>query len=101
MACIFKYNDKMYQCLSLDKKLKKLRIDKAEIQILFDGELNKEELEAKFLELTREAKETDSDDTIKKYYFKSRIDNSIITSIYPTLDDLIGIININEYDICK
>lgn len=100
MACIFNYNNKVYQCLSLDKKLKKLRIDKNDIQILFEGELTKEELESKFLELTKETKETKEDSTIKKYYFKNRIDGSTITSIYPTLDDLKEIINIDEYDVC-
>lgn len=100
MACIFNYNDKVYQCLSLDKKLKKLRINKEDIQIIFEGELTKEELETKFLELTKETKETKEDDNIKKFYFKNKKDGSTITSIYPTLDDLKEIININEYEVC-
>lgn len=100
MAVIFKHNDKVYQCMSLDKKLKKLRINGNEIDILFEGELTKDELESKFLEMTKEIKEvTTVESSIKKYYFKSRIDNSIITSIYPTLDNLQSIININEYDL--
>lgn len=100
MAVIFKHNNKVYQCMSLDKKLKKLRIDKNEIDILFEGELTKEELESKFLEMTKEIKEvTTVESSIKKYHFKSRIDNSTITSIYPTLDSLYGIVNIDEYDL--
>lgn len=102
MAVIFKHNDKVYQCMSLDKKLKKLRINKNEIDILYEGDLTKDELENKFLEMTKEIKECkESEDSIKKYYFKNRIDGSIITSIYPNLDDLSNIVNINEYDICK
>lgn len=100
MAVIFKHNDKVYQCMSLDKKLKKLRINKDEIDILFEGELTKDELESKFLEMTKEIKESkDTEDTIKKYYFRNRVNNSTIVSIYPTLDDLKGIINIDDYDL--
>lgn len=99
MAVIFKHNDKVYQCMSLDKKLKKLRIDKNEIDILFEGDLTKDELETKFLEMTKEIKVVEEEDDIKKYYFKNRIDNSIITSIYSTLDNLRDVININDYDL--
>lgn len=99
MAVIFKHNNKVYQCMSLDKKLKKLRIDKNEIDILFEGDLTKDELETKFLEMTKEIKVIEEEDDIKKYYFKNRIDNSIITSIYPTLDNLRDVININDYDL--
>lgn len=99
MAVIFKHNNKVYQCMSLDKKLKKLRIDKNEIDILFEGDLTKDELETKFLEMTKEIKVVEEEDDIKKYYFKNRIDNSIITSIYPTLDNLRDTININDYDL--
>lgn len=99
MAVIFKHNNKVYQCMSLDKKLKKLRIDKNEIDILFEGDLTKDELETKFLEMTKEIKVVEEEDDIKKYYFKNRIDNSIITSIYPTLDNLHDVININDYDL--
>lgn len=101
MAVIFKHNNKVYQCMSLDKKLKKLRIDKNEIDILFEGDLTKDELETKFLEMTKEIKVVEEEDDIKKYYFKNRIDNSIITSIYPTLDNLRDVININDYDLCQ
>ena len=99
MAVIFKHNNKVYQCMSLDKKLKKLRIDKNEIDILFEGDLTKDELETKFLEMTKEIKVVEEEDDIKKYYFKNRINNSIITSIYPTLDNLRDVININDYDL--
>lgn len=99
MAVIFKHNNKVYQCMSLDKKLKKLRIDKNEIDILFEGDLTKDELETKFLEMTKEIKVVEEEDDIKKYYFKNRIDNSIITSIYSTLDNLRDVININDYDL--
>lgn len=99
MAVIFKHNNKVYQCMSLDKKLKKLRIDKNEIDILFEGDLTKDELETKFLEMTKEIKVVEEEDNIKKYYFKNRIDNSIITSIYPTLGNLHDVININDYDL--
>lgn len=99
MAVIFKHNSKVYQCMSLNKKLKKLRIDVNEIDILFEGDLNKDELESKFLEMTKEVKVVKEEESVKKYYFKSRVDNSIITSIYPTLDNLSNVINVNDYDL--
>lgn len=99
MAVIFKHNGKVYQCMSLNKKLKKLRIDANEIDILFEGDLNKDELEIKFLEMTKEVKVVKEEESVKKYYFKSRVDNSIITSIYPTLDNLSNVINVNDYDL--
>lgn len=98
MAVIFKYNDKIYQCMNLDKKLKKLRIDKSNISILLEGDLSKDNLEIKYLEFTRTLKEENISEEVLKYYFKSKIDNTIITSIYPNLNNLKYIINIEDYE---
>lgn len=98
MAVIFKYNNKIYQCMNLDKKLKKLRINKLDINILLEENLTKDELEAKYIELTKTIKEEDPTEEVIKYYFKSKIDNSIITSIYSNLDNLKNVLNIEEYE---
>jgi hypothetical protein len=37
MGIVFKYNDKIYQCANLEKKLKRLKIDAAYIQVLYEG----------------------------------------------------------------
>ena len=100
MAAIFKYNDKIYQCMSLDKKLKRLKINKNDIEILFEGDLTQKELENKFINLTRLQAEAILNE-IKVYHFKNRITGETIISIYPTLDNLSNLININDYDVYK
>ena len=69
----FQYNGKQYTTNNLENKLKKLGITKKDIITNNkDSEIIK----------------------IKKYYFKNKIDNSIIVSIYDNLDNL----NVNEND---
>lgn len=100
MATIFKYKDKYYQTTNLEKKLKRLKISSSEIEILFEGELNQEELEQKFLELTKAKKEITSESwhNVKTYKFYNSKTKSTIISIYDNLDNLKGILdNINDY----
>ena len=69
----FQYNGKQYTTNNLANKLKKLGITKKDIITNNkDSEIIK----------------------VKKYYFKNKIDNSIIVSIYDNLDNL----NVNEND---
>lgn len=69
----FQYNGKQYTTNNLENKLKKLGITKKDIITNNkDSEIIK----------------------VKKYYFKNKIDNSIIVSIYDNLDNL----NVNEND---
>lgn len=100
MAAIFKYNDKIYQCMSLDKKLKRLKIDKDDIDILLERDLTQSELEKEFINLTRFCAESVLKE-IKLYQFKNRITGETIISIYSTLDNLSNLININDYDVYK
>lgn len=93
MATIFKYNDVIYQCVSLEKKLKRLRINKEDIDILYDGDANS--LEKKYLELTAVNKNTDADDNRNElYYFLNKDTGYSITSIYPQCKD-------NNYERCS
>ena len=69
----FQYNGKQYTTNNLENKLKKLGITKKDIITNNkDSEIIK----------------------VKKYYFKNKIDNYIIVSIYDNLDNL----NVNEND---
>lgn len=90
MATIFKHNNEVYQCVNLKKKLKRLRIDESDIEILFGGELSQSELEKKYLELTQvnDEDEDDDEDDVKLYYFINPKTKETITSIYPTLERL-------------
>lgn len=97
MATIFKFKNKLYQCMSLDKKLKKLKIPREDIEIIFEGDINKDELESKYISILNGTKSTEENNEVRLYYFKNRNDNSTITSIYSTLDNLKGLINITEY----
>ena len=99
MATIFKHNNEVYQCVNLKKKLKRLRIDESDIEILFEGELSQSELEKKYLELTQVNEDDNVDDNdIKLYYFLNPKTGYSIMSIYPTLDNLKDIENIEEYE---
>lgn len=98
MSTIFKYNNKYYQAINLDKKLKRLKISKEDIEVLFEGELSQSELEKKFLELTKkeETIEDKSWHNPKLYYFTNIKTNATITSIYDNLDNF-NDINANDW----
>ena len=99
MATIFKFNNKLYQCLSLDKKLKRLKINKEDIEILLEAELSQKELETKYLEFFNSGAEdvVETTDT-KLHKFINHKDSSTIISIYPDLENLKSHLNINDYE---
>ena len=76
----FIFNNKIYNPVNLEKKLKKLGITLKDIQIIEDNKIIDE-----------------IDTSIQKYYFKNTITGETITSIYPSLEHLKNIINIYEY----
>lgn len=88
MATIFKHNNEVYQCVNLKKKLKRLRIDESDIEILFESELSQSELEKKYLELTQTNEDVNDNDNVKLYHFINPKTKETITSIYPTLEGL-------------
>lgn len=100
MASIFKHKDKYYQTTNLSKKLKRLKIQESDIEILFEGELNQDELEKKFLELTKVEKEIPNESwhNPNLYEFYNPKDKTTILSIYPTLENLKEIVSISEYE---
>ena len=80
----FIFNNKIYNPVNLEKKLKKLGITLKDIQIIEDNKIIDE-----------------IDTSIQKYYFKNTITGETIVSIYPNLEHLRDIINIYEYkEIC-
>lgn len=82
MATIFKHKNNIYQCISLDKKLKRLRIDKSDIEIIYKGDLSKDELEKKYLEIKNTTKvDTSEEEQITLYYFWNPKTGYSITSI--------------------
>ena len=76
----FIFNNKIYNPVNLEKKLKKLGITLKDIQIIEDNKIIDE-----------------IDTSIQKYYFKNIITGETIISIYPSLEHLKSIINIYEY----
>ena len=76
----FIFNNKIYNPVNLEKKLKKLGITLKDIQIIEDNKIIDE-----------------IDTSIQKYYFKNDITGETIVSIYPSLEHLKNIVNIYEY----
>ena len=76
----FIFNNKIYNPVNIEKKLKKLGITLQDIQIIEDNKITDE-----------------IDTSIQKYYFKNDITGETITSIYPSLEHLKHIKNIHEY----
>ena len=76
----FIFNNKIYNPVNLEKKLKKLGITLKDIQIIEDNKIIDE-----------------IDTSIQKYYFKNTITGETIVSIYPSLEHLKNIVNIYEY----
>lgn len=98
MGTIFKHNDRIYQATNLDKKLKRLRIDKSEIEIL--SEVDNSQLEKEYIKYTKEAKEIPEESwrNTRLYTFKNNKTGETIVSVYNNLDHLIGIVeNVNDY----
>ena len=50
MGTIFKYREKLFQCRDLKKKLKKLKLDENDIEIIRDN-IKEDDLEKAFCEL--------------------------------------------------
>ena len=69
MGTIIKYNDKLIQCCNLEKKLKKLKINKDDIEIIKDNIPN-DSLESEFVNLTKKEKIEKDPDIVKYYIFK-------------------------------
>lgn len=98
MGTVFKYDDKIYQATNLDKKLKRLKIDKSVIEIL--SEVDNSQLEKEYIKYTKEEKEEPSESwhNPRLYTFKNNKTGETIISIYDNLDNLIGIVNVNDYE---
>ena len=78
----FKYNNKQYTTNNLEKKLNKLGITKDDIEILGNRDLG------------------EIDTSIKKYYFRNNKTGEVIVSIFPNLENLEDLINVNDYEKC-
>lgn len=77
--------------MSLDKKLKKLKINKEDIDILFEGELTQQELENKFLEITKAKRNVEfSSEEMTKYYFIDKDTKHTLVSIRKDVSNIPG-----------
>lgn len=81
MAAIFKYDGKLFQAADLKKKLKRLKISEADIEILLEGDYSKGDLEKEFNRLNVPKKEEILDNSeITLYKYSNGTD--IIVSVY-------------------
>lgn len=98
MGIIFKHNNKIYQATNLDKKLKRLRINKQDIEIL--SEVDNNLLEKEYIKYNQEQKEVQDEawHKLNLYTFKNNKTGETIVSIYDNLNNLIGIENVNDYE---
>ena len=76
----FKYNNKIYNPVNLEKKLKKIGISINDIEIIQE--------EPKIIEYN----------SIELFHFKNKNTKETISSIYDNLENLKEYININEYE---
>lgn len=89
----------LYQCMNLQKKLKRMRLLESDVDIIWQGECTQSELEKRFVELTKSPlKEEIKSDPITIYTFKGK---DVIKSIYDTLDHLKDIIDISDYKLIE
>ena len=77
----FKYNGRIYNPVNVEKKLKKMGITMDDIEII-----------------PEEIKEVKYEDDTITYLFIDRVNGKQIVSIYDNLDDLKGLINVNDYE---
>jgi hypothetical protein len=84
MATIFKYLNKLYQCHSLKKKLKRLKIDESDIEILMDN-IPEDELERHFILLNNNEQTEEDEEPVKLYHFINNDTGYTITSINPEI----------------
>lgn len=87
MAAIFKYDGKLYQAADLKKKLKRLKISEADIEILLEGDYSKGDLEKEFNKLNTPSKENvnESEDIITLYHYSDG--KKLIVSVYPSINE--------------
>lgn len=78
----FKYKDKIYTTTNLENKLNKLGIGIQDVEILKKQDNSIGEI----------------DNTIQKHYFKNKSTGETIVSIYDDLQNLKGIINIEDWE---
>lgn len=84
MGVIIKYNGKLIQCCNLEKKLKKLKINKEDIEIVKDNIPN-DSLELEFVNFTKKEKIEKDPDIVKYYIFKNSKENYLMGINKPDL----------------
>lgn len=83
MNTTFKYQGQIITTPNLEKKLKKMKITLADIEIILESTKVIEKEDANWRTL---------------YYFKNRKTGETITSIYNNLDNLKEYVNVDDYE---
>lgn len=85
MGTIFKHNNQLIQCQNLQKKLRKMKITEADIEIVKD-DIPNDLLEKEFVNMTK-AEKGESDDTEWIYYvFQNSKGYYLYSIVSPNLD---------------
>lgn len=87
MPAIFKHNNKLFQCMNLQKKLKKMKLSEDSIEIVWEGEATQSELEKRFCKLINGTPKEDSNKMGLTYYHYKHINNGHkLVSVEPIED---------------
>lgn len=102
MGTIFKHNGKLIQCKSLQKKLKKLKITEADIEIVKDN-IPEESLEKEFVLLERGEKILEDTDACWIHYIFQNSKGYYLLGInYPNIDYIKAFgFDISDYKLIK
>lgn len=95
MPAIFKHNNKLFQCMNLQKKLKKMKL--TNVEIIWEGDCSQEELEIKFNSINNSKKEIIEEKKTITYYYYKLSNGGKRVSVEP-LDNL-ELIEIKTYEI--
>lgn len=97
IIAVYRINDKIYKTTNLKKKLKKKQPDEILYQMDYSGNTQSaESILDNWIKVNLMPKE-EIEISEKVYYFRNKLTGETITSIYENVDNLSGIINVNDY----
>lgn len=98
IIAVYRINDKIYKTTNLKKKLKKKQPDEILYQMDYSGNIQSaESILDNWIKVNLMPKE-EIETSEKVYYFRNKLTGETITSIYENVDNLSGIINVNDYE---
>lgn len=98
IIAVYRINDKVYKTTNLKKKLKKKQPDEILYKMDYSGNIQSaESILDNWIKVNLMPKE-EIEPSEKVYYFRNKLTGETITSIYENVDNLSGIINVNDYE---